>query len=107
MGNAFARALAALHADANIARGADYRRPPGDWIPVRVVLSDADDVATGLGALGARSGSRAASVMTTDATPVRGDELRIEGAVYRIEDVQRQDAEGLSWRCTLATLAST
>lgn len=101
MSGAFAAAMAALHADPNIGCDAAYRRPPGDWIAVWVVLASPNDAVPGLAGLGARAGSVTATLLAADATPVRGDELRIGSVVHRIEDAVR-DALGLSWRLTLA-----
>ena len=102
--NAFASALAAAHADANFGTPADFRHPPGPWVPARVVLSRPSDIIGGLGGLGARTGSLAASVLAADIAPLRprrGDELLFDGTVHPIEDAE-PDALGLSWRLTLS-----
>ena len=101
--SAFASALAALHADANIGCDAAYRRPPGDWIAVRVVLASPNDAVPGLAGLGNRAGSITATLLAADATPARGDELRINNVVHRVEDAAR-DALSLSWRLTLVPI---
>jgi hypothetical protein len=100
MSGAFAAAMAALHADGNIGCDAAYRRPPGAWIDVRVVLTSPNDMVPGLAGLGTRAGSITATLLATDATPVRGDELRLGSVVHRVEDAAR-DAIGISWRLTL------
>ena len=104
MSGAFAAALTALHADPNFGTDAAWRRPPADWVKLRVVLASPNDIVPGLGGLGglgARAGTVTATVLSADATPLRGDELRIDGAVHRIEDAVR-DPLGLSWRVTLS-----
>jgi len=102
--SAFEAMLAALHADSNIGIPADFRRPPGPWVPARVVLSRASDALGGLGGVGARAGSLVATIVAGDIAslePRRGDELLIDGVVHRVEDSER-DPLGLSWRLTLA-----
>ena len=85
--SAFASALAAIHADSNIGTPADFRRPPGPWVPARVVLSRPSDIVGGLGGLAARTGSPAAT--------------QLDNRVRTVEDVQ-PDPLGLSWRLILA-----
>lgn len=46
--------LAALHVDTNIGTPADFRHPPGPWVPARVVLSRPTEAIGGLGGLGSR-----------------------------------------------------
>jgi hypothetical protein len=102
--SAFASMLAAVHADSNIGTPADFRHPPGPWVPARVVLSRPTDTVGGLGGLGSRAGSLAATILTGDIAslePQRGDEVRIGTAVHRVEDAER-DPLGLSWRLVLA-----
>ena len=102
--SAFASMLTAVHADTNIGTPADFRRPPGPWVPARVVLSRPTDTLGGLGGLGTRAGSLAATVLAGDIAPLepqRGDELLLNGNVHRIEDTER-DPLGLSWRLVLA-----
>jgi hypothetical protein len=102
--SAFAQALAAIHADTNVGTPADYRRPPGPWVPARVVLSSPTDSIGGLGGLGTRAGSIAATILAGDIAPLepqRGDEVLLNGIVYRVDDAER-DALGLSWRLILA-----
>jgi hypothetical protein len=102
--SAFASMLAAVHADTNIGTPADFRRPPFPWVPARVVLSRPSDTIGGLGGLGTRAGSLAATVLAGDITPLepqRGDELLLDGVVHRIEGAER-DPLGLSWRLVLA-----
>ena len=102
--SAFAAALAAVHADTNIGTPADFRRPPGPWIPARVVLSRPTDTIGGLGGLRTRAGSLAATVLDGDITPLkpqRGDEVLLNGTVHRVDDAER-DPLGLSWRLILA-----
>ena len=102
--SAFAAALAAVHADTNIGTPADFRRPPGPWIPARVVLSRPTDTVGGLGGLGARVSSLAATIVAGDITPLepqRGDEVLLNGTVHRVDDAER-DPLGLSWRLILA-----
>ena len=67
--SAFASMLAAVHADTNIGTPADFRRPPGPWVPARVVLSRPTDTLGGLGGLGTRAGSLAATVLAGDIAP--------------------------------------
>ena len=101
--SAFEAMLAALHADSNIGVPADFRRPPGPWVPARVVLSRPSDALGGLGGVGARAGSLVATTVAGDIAPLeprRGDEQLIDGVVYRVEDSER-DPLGLSWRLTL------
>lgn len=94
----FATALATLHADRNMGQAADYRRPPYVWQPVRVILSRPTDV---LGNI--RAGSLMADIPAAAITvePQRGDELRLDGVVYVVDDPER-DVLALSWRLTLA-----
>ena len=102
--SAFAAALAAVHADTNIGTPADFRRPPGSWVPARVVLSRPADAMGGLGGLGTRAGSLAATIIAGDITPLepqRGDEVLLNGTVHRVDDAER-DPLGLSWRLILA-----
>jgi hypothetical protein len=105
--SAFTGAMAALLADANLGSNAQYRRPPGGWAAVRVVRSAPDEQVSGLGGLGSRAGSLSV-VIAADALatlgllpPLRGDELRLVGTVYRVEDAE-SDVFGVSWRLTLA-----
>ena len=95
---AFDDLVADLHADEDLATAAQFRRPPHGWAAVRVIVSQPTD------ALGqARAGSLAADLIAsaiTD-TPQPGDELRIDGTVYVVDDTER-DALGLSWRLTLS-----
>ena len=102
--SAFASMLVAVHADTNIGTPADFRRPPGPWVPARVVLSRPTDTIGGLGGLGTRAGSLAATLLAGDIAPLepqRGDELLLNGTVHRIEDAER-DPLGMSWRLVLA-----
>ncbi len=102
--SAFAAALAAVHADTNIGAPADFRRPPGPWIPARVVLSGPTDTIGGLGGLGTRAGSLAATILAGDIAPLepqRGDEVSLNGTVHSVDDAER-DPLGLSWRLILA-----
>lgn len=102
--SAFAAALAAVHADTNIGTPADFRRPPGSWVPARVVLSRPADAMGGLGGLGTRAGSLTATIIAGDITPLepqRGDEVLLNGTVHRVDDAER-DPLGLSWRLILA-----
>ena len=102
--SAFAAMLAAVHADSNVGMPADFRRPPGPWVPARVVLSRPTDALGGPGGLGARAGSLVATILAGDIAslePRRGDEVLIDGVVHRVEDSER-DPLGLAWRLTLA-----
>jgi hypothetical protein len=102
--SAFAAALAAVHADTNFGVPADFRRPPGPWVPARVVLSRPTDTIGGLGGLGTRAGSVAATILAGDITPLepqRGDEVLLNGVTHRVDDAER-DPLGLSWRLILA-----
>jgi len=102
--SAFAAALAAVHADTNIGMPADVRRPPGPWVSARVVLSRPTDTIGGLGGLGTRAGSLAATILAGDIAPLepqRGDEVLLNGTVHRVDDAER-DPLGLSWRLILA-----
>lgn len=101
---AFAAALATVHADSNIGTPADFRRPPGPWVPARVVLSRPTDNSGGLGGLGTRAGSLAVTILAGDIAPLepqRGDEVLLNGTVHRVDDAER-DPLGLSWRLILA-----
>jgi hypothetical protein len=102
--SAFATALAALHADPNIGAAADYRRPPSSWLPVRIVLSSPSDQLGALGGVAMRAGTTSATLLISDAAglaPQRGDELRVAGTIYRIEDAEL-DALGISCRLVLS-----
>jgi hypothetical protein len=107
--SAFAGAMAALLADANLAADAEYRRPPGAWTAVRAVRSAPDEQLGGLGGAGSRADSLLA-VIAGDALaalgllpPLRGDEVLLSGNSYRVEDAEA-DALGVSWRLTLAVV---
>ena len=102
--SAFAAAMATVHADTNIGVPADFRRPPGPWVPARIVLSRPTDTIGGLGGLGTRAGSLAATILAGDIAPLepqRGDEVQLNGTVHRVDDAER-DPLGLSWRLILA-----
>ena len=97
---AFRTMFATLHADANMAEAAEFRRPPFTWAPVRVIrVQPSQDFGTG----------RAAGLfvdMLASATPDRpakGDEVRLAGETYRVDDCDPDDL-GLSYRLTLADL---
>ncbi|CAH2606534.1 conserved protein of unknown function (plasmid) [Rhodovastum atsumiense] len=97
---AFDRAARLLHRDRNVGTDAEYRKPNTAWVPLRIVVSrSSNDLGT------ARGDAISADILTTDAAPRRGDELRIGGTVYRIEEVE-PDGIGVSVRCTLGTVAS-
>lgn len=94
----FATALATLHRDANIAAAAEFRRPPGAWVALRVILSQpTDDVGQAI------AGRLQADIAGADLpyAPVPGDELKLGATTYRIDE-PRQDAEGLTWRVALS-----
>ena len=96
--NAFAIALATLHADANMGIAASYRRPPFAWQDVRVIRSQASD------AFGnARAGAHQVDVIASEISdiPQRGDEIRIGDTTHTVEDAE-QDVMQLSWRLTLS-----
>lgn len=106
--NAFADALALLHADPNIGSDAEYRRPPAAWTALRICLSQPADAVPGFSSPGARAGTVEATLLAADLAaiasgfiPARGDELAIGGATYRVE-VADPDTLRLSWRITLA-----
>jgi hypothetical protein len=107
--SAFAGAMTALLADPNLGSDAEYRRPPSGWTAVRVVRSAPDEQLGGLGGAGSRADSLSV-VIAADALaaldllpPLRGDEVLLAGATYRVEDAEA-DALGVSWRLTLATV---
>jgi hypothetical protein len=102
--NAFAAALATLHADPNISIDAEWQEAAGGaWRPLRVVLRQQQDVV----ALGsARAVALEALVLMADlspGTPRRGDRLRRLSPLttWRIETAE-PDALGLSWTLGLA-----
>ena len=96
--SAFARSLAALHADQNMGVAAQFRRPPYTWQACRVILSQPTEV---FGT--ARAGTLEAEILAGAIldTPQRGDELMIAGTTYTIDAAER-DVLALSWRLTLA-----
>lgn len=105
--SAFAGAMAVLLADPNLGADAEYRRSPSAWTAMRVVRSAPDEQLGGLGGAGSRAGSLSV-VIAADALaaldllpPLRGDEVLLAGAAYRVEDAEA-DALGVSWRLTLA-----
>ncbi len=106
--SAFIGAMAALHADPNMGTAAAFRRPPGAWTAVRLLLSSpAADVA-GFGAPGGRAGALEATILTADCgarTPGRGDEVRIDRLIRHVEAAQ-PDALGITWRLTLSDILS-
>lgn len=99
--NAFAAALATLHADANMGTAASYRQPPYTWQSVRVILSQPVDA---LG--GTIAGTMQADIQASSVTdpPQRGDELLIDTTTYTVESAER-DVLGLSWRLQLSSPA--
>ena len=103
--SAFTAALAALHADPNMAEAGHYRRPPWPWAPTRIVRTAPTDLVGGLGGPGARAGALSVDVLAAAlaTTPQRGDEVRLGTNVYTVEDAER-DTLGLSWRLTLSAL---
>jgi hypothetical protein len=107
--SAFAGAMTALLADANLGADAAYCRPPGAWTTMRVVRSAPDEQLGGLGGAGSRVGSLSV-VIAADALaalgllpPLRDDEVLLVSIAYRVEDAEA-DALGVSWRLTLATV---
>ena len=109
-GNAFATALATLHADPNMATDAEWRAAPGGpWRPVRVLLSGSSDTVAGLGGPGGRAVAVEAVLRVADLapdTPRRGDLLRrlSPPETWKVEEVE-PDPLGLSWRLFLARSA--
>lgn len=101
----FATALATLHADANMAEAASFRRPPGAWVAVRVVRSMPMVIAGALGPVAARAVVQQADVMASalSVVPRRGDELRLGSVTYRVEEAEA-DNLGLSYRLGLAVV---
>lgn len=105
--NAFAAALATLHADPNIATDAEWQAAAGGaWRPLRVVLRQQQDVLAALGS--ARAVALEASVLMSDlspSTPRRGDRLRRLSPLttWRVETAE-PDALGLSWTLGLAVV---
>lgn len=95
---AFEAAIEDLHADEDFSVAASYRQPPYTWQSVRVILSQPTDITGAVRAGSMQAEIRAAAL--TD-TPQRGDELRIGGATYTVEDTER-DVLGLSWKLTLS-----
>lgn len=104
--NAFAAALAVLHADPNLSTVAEYQPAAGGaWVPVGIVLSRPQDVVQGFGQ--ARAIAVSASVLAADwPAPARGDKLRriSPAATWRVEGAE-PDALGLSWQLSLAVTA--
>jgi hypothetical protein len=104
--NAFAAALAVLHADPNLSTAAEYQPAAGGaWTPVGIVLSRPQDVVSGFGQ--ARAVAASASVLAADwPAPARGDRLRLASPAraWKIEAVE-PDPLGLSWRLSLAVAA--
>jgi hypothetical protein len=109
-GNAFATALATLHADPNMGTDAEWRAAAGGpWRPVRVLLSAPSDTVAGLGGPGARAGALEATLRAGELapdTPRRGDLLRrlSPPETWKVEEVE-PDPLGLSWRLALARSA--
>lgn len=102
----FADAMEALHADENIGTDAEFRRPPGAWVPLRAILAQPADDVPGYGNPGARAGAIEAVVLTTalpGIAPARGDELRVAGWVRHIESA-RPDPVGITWRLILSDI---
>ena len=104
--NAFASALATLHADTNLAVAARWRRPPEGWTDIRVIRSVPGERIPGLAGPGSRGASRSVDIAAADisGTPAKGDEVWIDGDTFKITGVDA-DTEGLSWRCTLSGAA--
>lgn len=104
--NAFAAALAVLHADPNLSTAAEYQPAAGGaWTPVGIVLSRPQDLVAGFGQ--ARAVAASASVLSADwAVPARGDKLRrlSPATTWKVESVE-PDPLGLSWQLSLAVTA--
>jgi hypothetical protein len=98
----FDTALATLHADPNMGAAAQFRRPPWTWQSVRVILSQPTDITGSIRAGTLQAEIRGAAI--TD-PPQRGDELRIDGTTYTVEDTER-DVMALSWKLTLSEPAA-
>ena len=102
--SAFAAAMASLHADANIGSGAEFRRPPLAWVPVRIVLSQPADALPSFGAPGGRAGGIEAILRAAGIARFvlqRSDELRIDGRVCSVE-AALPDSLGITWRLVLS-----
>lgn len=94
----FDTAIDDLHSDEDLSVAVSFRHPPYTWQTVRMILSkDAD--AFGV----ARAGRLIAEVRAAslDDVPQRGDEVRIDGTVYGVDDAER-DVLALTYRLTLA-----
>jgi hypothetical protein len=95
---AFDTAIDDLHSDEDLSVAVSFRRPPYTWQSVRAILSkDAD--AFGV----ARAGRLIAEVRAASLAdiPQRGDQVRIDGTVYAVDDAER-DVLALTYRLTLA-----
>ncbi len=124
--SAFARALAALHRDANLSVACTWY--PGwdrdeqrafvldnelaDYIAsvtgtaVRGIRSQEQAPAFGAGSLGGIAGREFLDVAVADLPAVkRGDFIVIGGSTYRVETTER-DIEALTWRLTLSDAAA-
>lgn len=121
--NAFARAAAALHRDANLSAACTWA--PGwdrDWpralvldldamtatisaeaVALRGVVTQPTDGAFGTGSLGAMAQSLTLDVATADlsAAVLRGDFVTIGGDTYKVESPS-VDVEGVTWRLVLS-----
>lgn len=98
----FSTALATLHADTNLSVAASYRRPPYAWQSCSVILSQPTDIAGS-----AIAGQLSAEIRAAEVTdePQRGDEVRIDGTTYTVEQAER-DVLALTWKLTLSEPAT-
>lgn len=103
----FADALAVQHADDNFATAAEFKQAAASvWTSLRAIVSRPQDAVPGFAQPGNRAGALQATVLAADIAavatkPVRNDQMRIDGTVYRVESAEK-DVLGLSWLITLA-----
>jgi len=97
---AFARAIAALHADPNLAAAAEWQAATGGtWVALRLIPSLPEALVPGAPGAGVRAVAVLASIPASDLPqpPRRGDLLRWGSPMvtYRVETVET-DALGVS-----------
>ena len=98
---AFAAALDALFADANIGRDAVYIADGGAPVLVRVVMRRADDI-TGFGEARLWSETVRLDLRVAEvANPRPGDRIEIDGEAFLIQGEPVRDREQLVWTVDL------
>lgn len=103
--NAFSNALAALHANADLAEDAVfYAGGAGPGVALRVIRQTAIDPAVAsFGSMGSLRGKQLLDIQKTDLPdqPAPGDTIVIGATAYLVEAAET-DEQRLTWRVTLS-----